>query len=921
MKKMGDSSHSQLVPFKGKLATWPLRYCAMLMMVVQITTQTKRIPLQSPEIFQPVTTHQDPLFQLTQEEKLIQIARGNLSLTIQSYQEGPYLMAEQKLQTEGYKVITNVLDLATLATQAHNSRKFLQSHNQMASYLQQEGFQSKFKTESNTNKEFLLYPGILGFEECELLCPIYQASMPQGYQEIKEAGQILDLGSNHMWISSTQEAWKRKHWSWAHMFQYKIYLDNIPIYPNLIQATSSYTNCTAYKNGVEVQQEDIGFLYHYWQDNKYHQSQPYQLEVSINQQLDCRIIVPYHQQSSNSKLDDATCVCKREKQPHYYEKNKLEAEDLDMELTKMIEDISIEDWRFKTQGTSTSTLDDIGTPQGKLQPRYVTYSATAVNTIKNDYVTNQNLTTLKLNSAKVMTLKPKDVIGSIFTGIAKTAISNPELLTNLHQTIKGYATKNQKATLVPTKDIMGSDDAFASKLNGLTTGYKISRNDSVISVSNTDNQEPDWNALSLSKKGSDAEKGIQEAKKNVLTITNFQQKVFPMILNKILIPRHYLEDVELVLNMDSIIVYNKYGSYVEIKIYIPIKLQDTTTLYSIAPLPFKYDVKTDTHIVKQLPSSLSIHLGKSSYQPQAPQTPCGLDLIKSSKSTKQCKNTAVQYQPVNHLLTIKGYGIYLVKDVGTLSVSCPQSRLQWYDLHKQINVIIIHQSCVMESRGGDYNLVIKPNTTQPPLGMTTTLLLSYNIFQDWIPTKDTRWVLQLTTIIITGLFILFCLSCVLIIAKQKPWVCKVANMANIAKNKKEVMDPVLTYFKDLKEEKTLREEKAMKKEKHSSSEYRPHMSLNLQETTKPHRYHLGYDQYDTDLPISSFDFQEETFIPGEEYTTVIKTKPGTARYNREMPSWEPVCQRDHTKLGASCNTHEIDVHVEPPRLSPVTARI
>ena len=798
---------------------------------------------------------QDNLVQLSTTENLVQFSNGNLSLQIQTYREAPFVLKTADVNLPGYKSFTNIIDLGLLAVAAHNSRKFLTAHNEQAAYLEQGGFHSKFKSADNIDWEFLHFPGQLDFHDCSLFCPVYNASMPSGHDEVRTAGRVLGLDKDDfLWINTEQRSSRRKAWTWQNVYDYTLFMDNIQIYPQNIVDTDIVMNCTAYKYNKLIDQDDIGYIYKWYADNKYHQTQPFQLQTAVNPAFTCRVIVPVEDRSYNHHLDDAHCVCSRSKTLYFYDKNKLEAQDLHMELDEAWQ-MHIEDWRFKTNGVSVSVLEEIQESQ-KVEPRYVQYSQSKIVTPRDSYLTPENLTTLELDTDRSLTLKTKDVLSSIFTGLTKVAISNPKLLSNLHRMVKDSMSMDTQVHMVPSKSIMGSDDAFAESVNEVYKDYNIRRNQSIISVSSQQNSQINWDSLSLSRTGLDAETGINAARRQIMGIDHFHKEVLHTILDKILIPRALLEDVHVVLDEDSIVKYQHYDSYIAIKIFVPIRLKETTTLYSIAALPFKYDQTTDLFVEKALPPLISVQLGQSQDLHHGPETPCGLEIIRAGRSTNKCRNRTIKYAYINNIMSIDEYNIFLIRKIGTISVSCPQRRLAWYDLQHQVNILVVHGSCYLESRASDFNLAINPNTTAPAAGVSLVFLMSYDIKVDWVPTKDARWSVTITLVTVVGLVLILLIAAIIYLVKKKPWYCRILNTTREAV---EVVDPYLQYFKDLKEEKMSKTEQKVEDDKHKLNK-RQQKSLQMEDAQNySHKYRYGEDDIETNVPITHIFKEEDKF--------------------------------------------------------------
>ena len=846
---------------------FPVMLTVMLIMAQSITI-TKAEDNQG--IFKPVGVQEEPLFQLTANGEIVQVEKENLAITIQTHEKGPYLMKRQEHKTMGYKCIKNVLDLSNIAIPLHNSKMFLEQHQEKQSYFQQQGFKS-FQTGGKYSREYIKIPGSTAFDNCEISCKILNATMPEDNKAIKEAAQLLGLTTEYMWVKTTQLSEKRSDWSWKHVFNYKLYLNQKQIFPkeDLPMRPLNFPlelDCKPYRHQKLVTEKQIGYHYDWYHEGVYHTVQPLRLEVGINKDLACLIIVPYMEHTLNARLDDHTCVCTREKHDDEYTKNKLEVSTINHQLEQGLNNISIEDWRFKTHDSSVSILDNVHIDNEKLEPRYTKYNKIAVKTMQENYVNLDDLTTLKINTERTMDVKAKDAITSLVKGITKLAISNPHLIKNLHQEIRRMLSQDKQTTLVPTKNMVGSNEVFVKKINQMVKDFEITKNNSVIQIKPTSLKTTDWSALSFSDNIREAEQGIIQAKQVVLTTLKFQN-ILPQILRNLLIPRHYLEDSEVNFEEDTIIQYKVYKSYIELKMYIPIKMNEITTTYTFAPLPYQHQKDTDHFLIKELPESISIQPGSPS---TVNMTPCVMELMKSSqKTTMQCKNEQTRYKEINYLMKLGMFNVFLFQKLGTISISCPQDRIHFYDLQQELNVFLVHQSCYMEAKGGNYQLTIKPNITQPPSGLSILFLLSYTLEENWVPKLSTRWILQILTFSMVGL--LFCLigCCLIIIIKKKPWYCKV-NIGNKTED-----TSFLSHVQECRKKLQRKTEPVIPK---------------VEEDKNKHTYHVGYDQYDTEFPISMVDynFEEDPERPYQEYyKSIRKNRQGHHVDNNQDP------QRSH----------------------------
>ena len=272
---------------KKNLNTWATIMLILGNSIVHIeATQEPNISvpamLQGREIFKPVQLNNGPLFGTTNEPSLTEVKRGNFTLTLETFHKNPYVKTSIETQSQSYMVNTQIIDISDLAISSHNALKFLNSHNQHQAYKKQLGFKSKppkpdklfpgADLYSESMYEYALYPEKVGYSDCGLICPIMDSSMPSSPQQLDEAAEIHNLTKkDRMWIKTTQNTTKRTSWSWEHIYDYEISWNGEQIYPNKGQEGvflpfRMKTECTAYKDGIQVEHEKIGYIYQYFSD-------------------------------------------------------------------------------------------------------------------------------------------------------------------------------------------------------------------------------------------------------------------------------------------------------------------------------------------------------------------------------------------------------------------------------------------------------------------------------------------------------------------------------------------------------------------------------------------------------------------------------------------------------------------------------
>ena len=876
----------------------PIWHTVMLLIASNITHVNA-----APDMFRPVQPQENPLFGLTAEDTLIQIEKTNFSIVVQPYEQGPYIMSTEDKPAQAYHCITNVIDLKDLAIPSHNAKKFLKDHKAKKEYRDQMGFHSKFTTDMSTPMEYMMYPAKLSFEECDLTCPLLKASMPQGHEEIREANEVLGLHpeDSFMWVVTSQTATIPSNWDWDHLYDYVVKLDDIQIYPKSTRnPAEDSNNCTAMLEGKPIDHNQIGYIYQWYHRGEYNRHRPYKLNVAFNSYYECQVMVPSHDLSMNAILDDHKCICVRPKRDYYYKSNHLDAEQINQQLAQLLENITIEDWRYSTSSSSTSILDN-------LKPRYVKYSTDLVRSFENAYITNTDLTTLKISNEHTMTLKAGDVL----TGIAKVALANPALMTDLHSKMKSMLTPHDGLKTIPTDSVIGNDEAFTTRMNKMNRDFNINRTDNIIHVTPKNNHPINWNHLNRSISQNAAQEGIREARKQVINLNHFKTNVLPVIMQQILIPRIDLIDADVAFEVDTLVSKRQYGSYIELQIYVPVLLKQNTRIHSIAPLPFKYLEIPNEYIIKQLPKHLSLTPGKPTSQPI--DTPCAMSLIHMKDHVNQCQNERITYSEINELLTIGDLTIYLIKQIGMVSIACPKTKLRWFSFDNQINVMALHSSCFLESRGGHYNLQITPNTTTAPTGISSMIIMVYNIHRisDWTPSKVTNWYLILGLIITTGLLILSLVICAVALKislkKVTMWSGKEQEISEASHTGMKILSKVFGKRKQ--------PEATIPSNINKTSPKFNHVPLDESTSKDNHRnsYHSFKDIADA-YPEAASTYFERSFAPelSEYYGTV---RPNRMRNQAPASKGYPISDstfKRHTKQGtvvSNKTAHSVaDVH-------------
>ena len=861
---------------KKNLNTWATIMLILSNSVVHVeATQTPNISepemLKERETFKPVEMNNGPLFGTTSHPALTEVQKGNFTITLETFNKNPYLKTSIETQSQSYQINTQIIDISDLAISNHNALKFLNSHNQHQAYKKQLGFKSKPPSKDTLYKggkdlytqsmyEYALYPEKVGFSDCGLICPIMDSSLPASPQQLSEAAEIHNITQkDRMWIKTTQNATKRPTWSWEHIYDYEISWHNEQIYPNkgqegIFMPFRMKTECHAFKDGIQVEHEKIGYIYQYYSDDgSYHKTEPYRLETAISPNWDCTVSVPNSDISYSHFKDDNICICVRPKTNNILENNRIEASNIQHSLSKLANNTPIETWRIRTN-SPTSDLEEV---DNMIKPRYIKEDKEQATIIKEGYLSESDLTTLRFRSPRSRALKKRD----IFSGLLKILVSNPTLMTNLHKKVQEQLHANPQLQTIPTARVIGAEQTFADNLNVIFPRFKIQRKGNIIEVKDKHKKLPNWNTLDKSTTDLQAAEGIRQARRSNVNMKILKEKVVPSMLSNMVIPRSDLAKTKVAMDADTITQATYYGTYISIKTFIPTILSKTTRVYQIASLPHDHNKKTGKYITKHLNERIVMTPG-SSDKPHNISSRCQQELIKNSGTLKHCQNKETTYQEINKLMSIGSeWSIYLIKNIGEMTISCPRSKLLWFNLDKNINIFIINNRCFTQGPG---NLQITPDNENPTQDdISAICLMSYNL-EDWIPGTWERWITQIVTVSVLALITCILVGCIGFLCWKKPWYCRVLTKQP---DKKEQLSTMLKKRLTAIENK----EKITSKDSGLEDHFEEvHIPMNRVPRELEDGEYLSYQRdYDKDL----IDYNDGRADQIEHWYSTIKRKP------------------------------------------------
>ena len=755
---------------------WKIIMVIIISMALIMPSHVRADEYEGP--YRTVLPKEDPMFTLTDHAEIHEIenTHENFTLALQTSRLGPFVMVSTDQKIQGYHKITNIVDLAPFAIEAHNANKFLEEHNSKKDYSSKLGWKVPFKGSIQTKYEYLLYPFKIDFDECKITCPILNSTMINELEQVREGTETfqaqLHTDNSFIWIKTEQKQEIISDWSWDQIYKYELELDGIKIYPENANTMTNVANCTAFMNGKMVTPDRVGHVYKYYNRGEYNWHEAYKLEAAMNSQYECMVMVPQEERGVRKSHNDHHCMCVRNKQNRLYTGNALESKALTDSFKDIIDDIKIEDWRMVSNPNQTITLlNDDYTVSGYMHPSFPNINKHKLEEKRAQFLTERDITRLEISKEKVGELKAKDVM----KGLAKLMVSHPSLITGTHDQIQDMlAGKPGNIQLIKTSieddTPKSSDELFAQHMNQLHSPMQIRKNKGVITVQPKNHKPINWQKISTSGKASDAELGINEARHHILEYRRFQKEILPNITDSITIPKDQFQNVEVNYEAETIILPQHRGTYIEIDIFVPIFLDQENKKYQITALPYDYDAKSNEYTRKETPDHLYYNPNKGGNKDNGePETPCELAMVQGTDHLDTCPNEAIKLDEINEMMSFSNYRIFIIGKIGTASISCPGTRLRWLPFNHQIQVILLHDSCYLETRMSIYNLQILPKHNIVTNGISTTLLLAYNITEPWVPTKNTRWILLIIIFAILATIGFTLITGVAMLIKANPW--------------------------------------------------------------------------------------------------------------------------------------------------------
>ena len=511
------------------------------------------------------------------------------------------------------------------------------------------------------------------------------------------------------------------------------------------------------------------------------------MQVAIDGYFNCKIVVPYSGQSADKHLDDAHCVCARPQSRNQVNAQQLENTEILRRLETVFNEVAIEDWRYRTNVNTLTTLDDTKT----MAPAYVKINHTFIDILKDSYITTRDLTNLKLESTQTRPLKAKDVFKTIMSGLTKTLLTHPNMAQSLHKQIKDKMQGKPGVTIRNTREMINQEytDNFQRMFD--VQVYRPQHNMLAI-VKNRDHFQQFQDLARFNTK-ENHKVGLRQVRKSLAEQDYYKNRIIPAMIDHLTLANEDITNLDIAYEEQSIVQLQYYQSYVQIKIWLPIYLKEITTIYQVAPLPFQVDSATNVYVEKMLPPSFGRQPGSKTLQ--GPQTPCALALAQQNDITYECFNQDRRYKEITRLMILGNHDIYMIQKIHMLSITCPYTGNQWVDMNYMINVIVLHASCHAVTVGSNYQLQIEPRSDDRPTGKGAKILFQYNITDSaWIPSNYIRWILIIVLVIITTIILTLIIIAIAYMKRIKIWYSRIRSVKKITEDP-EGLIPIISNIK------------------------------------------------------------------------------------------------------------------------------
>ena len=706
--------------------------------------------------FIPLTLPKNSLFETTKKPDAATISTKNFTFTVETYEMNPYIRISKIVNTPTYREHVTIIDLKNIEIDLHNSLKFIDMHSAVIRYNEHLGFKT---IDSSSNKstdtlEFYMHDTKLDFDHCLLTCSIMKANLPINKEEIEKASDIFGL-KDPVWINTTTTAEIRGDWSWKHIYDYKVQWNNITLFPH--DAVLNNTQCYFYKKGSIIEHDKVGYVYTHYHSGDWYNHAPRNMHVAMADQ-ECSIFVAEDDRTLLQHHDENFCMCVRPQSEQVMLQNKLEANEIYQRINLMHETELIEDWRYATIDSNTR-LELIN---NTFQPRFVRINESRLSQLKDKFLIASDLTNIDIDNITPKNLKVKDLYSSIFQGLVKTMVSNPQLLEHFHSYAEDYMSTQPDTKLVSAFQLLENSANLAQELNEHFPEFYFNIDHKKISIIPAHTPSINWDIISSEISDQKAILGIKTATKALLNADIVHSIIIPQIINKHFIP---ISTKTVDTNRLAIIKIQKHASYMVLRTYLPVLLPETTTVYQLLSLPHSYNQDTGKFVVKQVPPT-TIHHDPGSLINITSR--CEREIIRNDGHLDNCPDFETNYDDIRLLTKVNEFEFYYISNIGETSFSCPGNTMKWYHFVKDVNIIMKHSSCFMQSVTNTLQIV--PTTSNIPKDRAILFLLSYDLNETWIPRTDNRFILQIILIIVVSIILLTTVATIIFVLWKKPWM-------------------------------------------------------------------------------------------------------------------------------------------------------
>ena len=769
--KVKATSRPYWKPMSWETIGWMLLIVGLSLAEAQQSTSSKLIDTGNMDDRMEKDSVMNDILPLTlEDEPTTTIINIGESLAIEQFRQNPYISIAEDITLNSYQEIVELVDFKEIAVSNYNAIRYANIHNQQKSYTSEQKFHKRVSFNANSymmedQMEYALFDRPVDYDDCDVICGQHNAHMPINQEQIRDAFSVFGLSDQYIWLKTKLETTRKNNWTWTDIFWYAIYFNTIKIYPEspIDNYRLDFGPCKAYQNESAIEPEQIGFLYNYYtSDGKYDQVEPKRLEVIVNPEGKCKVVITTLQHGVYNKQDNHLCVCVRNQTNEKIHENK---EKITQKINHIPSSAQVEDWRFKTRDSDDTTLENV---HDVLRPRYIKINESQLEDIKSSYIESNDLTDINLEHTMSTPLTSKDFGKTIVGTLVKSLITDPKFMGKIHQKVSDLVKNQGNIKTVPTTQVLGENSDIPPALGGNNMDFQIQKaNDKYtirpkLTFSN-------WNEISNNINEETATQGIRQiqiANKHNLIL---KENILPDIVKHNKVSQTLIEG-DIAMNEDSIVYIVMHKSFAEIHTFIPITIAHDLKLNHYESFPMKYLENSDEYLFKRLPNNLLVtpgEIGSNSSQ-------CDTQLLQQHHDLDSCGNIPKPLDNINLVVQINDYRLYLIKQLASVSASCPNQPMVFFTTTKLVNIFWIHTSCMITVKDRFNNIRIPALTTTIPKDAGITHILEYDLHDNtWFPNISVNWVLLFVTMSILGSIVLAIIVGILYWYRKKPTLLKI----------------------------------------------------------------------------------------------------------------------------------------------------